>query len=73
MPPTLEALGIDRLPPEDRLMLIEVIWDSLCPLSQLDIPQSHRDELNRRLAAADADPTGGVPWGEVRERLRGGK
>jgi putative addiction module component (TIGR02574 family) len=37
------------------------------------IPESHREELDRRLAAADADPAPGRPWEEVRARLRGEK
>lgn len=37
---------------EDRLRLIDEIWDSLSPTDQLEIPQSHREELDRRLAAA---------------------
>jgi putative addiction module component (TIGR02574 family) len=73
MAPTMQDLGIDRMSPEDRLRLIEEIWDSLSPADQLEIPESHREELDRRLAAADADPSTGAPWVEVRARLRGGK
>jgi len=29
MPPTLESLGIDKLSVEERLKLIDLIWDSL--------------------------------------------
>jgi putative addiction module component (TIGR02574 family) len=57
--------------PQDRLRLIEEIWDSLSPGEQREIPQSHRDELDRRIAAADADPAAARPWEEVRARLRG--
>lgn len=71
MSPTLQALGIDRLSAEDRLRLIGEIWDTLTPIDQFDIPESHREELDRRLAAADADPASGRPWEEVRARLRG--
>jgi putative addiction module component (TIGR02574 family) len=28
------------------------------------------EELERRLAEADADPTGGSPWEEVRKRIQ---
>ncbi len=74
MSPTIQELGIDRLSAEDRLRLIGEIWDSLSHLpGQLEIPQSHRDELDRRLAQADADPSAGLPWEEVRARLRGGQ
>ena len=73
MSPTLQDLGIDRLSREDRLRLLGEIWDTLTPVTQGDIPASHRDELDRRLADADADPTAGRPWEEVRARLRGEK
>ena len=36
----------------------------------VDFPESHRKELDRRLAAADADPAAGRPWKEVWARLR---
>jgi putative addiction module component (TIGR02574 family) len=58
--------------PEERLRLIGEIWDSLPPADQREIPESHREELDRRLAAADADPGAGAPWEEVKARLRGG-
>jgi putative addiction module component (TIGR02574 family) len=70
MSPTLHDLGIDRMSPEDRLRLIGEIWDSLSPADQSEIPESHREELDRRLAAADANPAAGAPWEEVRARLR---
>ena len=70
MTPTMQTLGIDRMSPEDRLRLIGEIWDSLSPTDELEIPESHREELDRRLAAADADPAAGSSWEEVRARLR---
>jgi putative addiction module component (TIGR02574 family) len=73
MPPTLRDLGIDRMSREERLQLLGDIWDTLTPVNQEPISESHREELARRIAAADADPTAGAPWEEVRERLRGGK
>ena len=73
MTPTVQDLGIDRMSAEDRLRLIGDIWDSLFPVAQLEIPESHREELDRRIAAADADPPAGSPWDEVRARLRGGQ
>jgi putative addiction module component (TIGR02574 family) len=69
----LQELGIDRLNNEERLKLIGEIWERLTPIDQLEIPLSHREELDRRLAAADADPVAGRPWEEVRARLRGEK
>jgi putative addiction module component (TIGR02574 family) len=72
MTPTMQDLGIDRLTVEHKLRLISEIWDSLAQES-VPIPASHCEELDRRLAAADADPTASRPWEEVRARLRGEK
>ncbi len=68
---TIQSLGIDRMSIEDRLRLIEEIWESLdTAAGDLPLPESHREDLDRRLAAADADPGGGAPWEEVLARLR---
>lgn len=69
MAPSIHDLGIDQLSAEHRLRLIGEIWDSLSPES-VPIPASHREELDRRVAAADANPLAGQPWEEVRARLR---
>ncbi len=42
---------IMRLSPDERLQLVEEIWDSLAAEpSQVPIPEWHRKELDRRLA-----------------------
>jgi putative addiction module component (TIGR02574 family) len=54
-----------------RLELIARLWDSVPEtLGDLPVPEWHREELERRLKAADADPQAGIPWDEARERLR---
>lgn len=70
MLPLIQDLGIDRLSVENRLRLISEIWDSLTP-GYTTIPESHQEELDRRLASADANPAEGRPWEEVKARLRG--
>ena len=56
---------------EQRLELIGELWDSIPDsLSELPIPEWHREELEGRLAAADADPDAAIPWEEVKRRLR---
>ncbi len=54
MTPTLQELGIEQLDAEHRLQLIGEIWESLS--TEKTIPESHRQVLDRRLDAADADP-----------------
>lgn len=53
----------------ERLDLIGLLWDSI-PDDELPIPEWHREELERRLAAADANPTAAIPWEDVKKRLR---
>jgi putative addiction module component (TIGR02574 family) len=67
---TLQELGIDGMSIPDRLELIGLIWDSIIDSGEpINLPESHRRELERRLAAADANPEAGVPWETVKERL----
>lgn len=57
----------------DRLELVQELWDSIatdCEREPYPLSDEQRQDLERRLAEADADPTGGTPWQEVRERIR---
>lgn len=66
---TLEQFGIDRLSPQERYELIGLLWDSLPEDAPFNPPAWHLRELERRLAAADADPGAAEPWETVRARL----
>ena len=60
-----------KLSAAERLELIEELWDSIVDDDKaLALTDEQREDLERRLAEADADPTGGSPWEEVRERIR---
>ncbi len=57
------------LPAEDRLQLVESIWDSLAASSEsVPVPEWHQSELDRRLADPDEQAT--VSWEEVQARLQ---
>jgi len=61
-----------RLSVEERIELAEALWDSIAEDANADvlpIPESHRAELDRRLADFEAHPEAGSPWPEVRARL----
>ena len=73
MPQSLQELGLDRWSAEDRLRLIGELWDSLERADQAELSDADREELDRRIAAADADPNGGLPWDKVRARLWKGR
>jgi putative addiction module component (TIGR02574 family) len=67
---TLRELGIDRLSVVERMRLVEEIWDSIAAEPEtLEIPQSHRDELDRRLEEHELHPEAGGSREEVMGRL----
>ena len=71
MAQSLSDVAIKQLTIAERLDLISELWDSIPDsLDELPMPDWHREELERRLAAADADPDAAIPWEEVRDRLR---
>ncbi len=66
MTPSMKDLGIDRLGVEERLSLVQEIWDSIPVGPGRGLPtEAQRRELERRLAANLAAPEEGVPWEEV--------
>ena len=70
MDASVKSLGIDRLSLAERMLLVEEIWDSIAAEAEaLEVPQSHKEELDRRLAARDADLHTGSSWEEVKTRL----
>ena len=68
-----KSMGVDKLSVAERWQLVDEILDNLAAGPEvLDIPQSHKDELDRRLAAAEAAPRAGSSWREVKTRLLAG-
>ncbi len=56
-----------RLPIEDRLELVEQIWDSIAAdPAKVPVPDWHKAELDRRMA--DPNPER-MTWDEVQKRL----
>jgi putative addiction module component (TIGR02574 family) len=66
---TLEQFGIDRLNAQERLQLIDLLWDSVRDDDSFSPPEWHLRELEKRLAAADADPTAIESWESLLSRL----
>lgn len=62
------------LPVEERVKLVEAIWDSIASFPDaVPLTDWQRRELDRRLAEVDADPDGGSTLEEVFDRLRRGE
>ena len=67
MSPTVHSLGIDRLTRDQRLALVQEIWDTIAaeqppPL----LSEAQRQELERRVAEDEAAPDDAIPWEEVK-------
>jgi len=70
MPPSAKSLGIDRFSLAERILLVEEIWDRIADEAEtLEVPQSHKDELDPRLGAYDAGQHSGSSWRDVKSRL----
>ena len=72
---SLKSLGIERLGIEERLTLVEELWDSIAAdSSAVPLTEAQRSELDRRIAEHEATPDNVVPWEEVKasitERLK---
>ena len=63
-----------ELPVDQRLQLVEAIWDSLAEVPEaVPISDNVREELDRRLAAYYEDPSSARPWREIKAELFGTK
>lgn len=68
MTTALSPEQIAQLTPQQRLALIEALWDSL---EQEDVPvtPAQAAELDRRMASYEQDAANAQPWDAVRERI----
>ena len=67
---SLKSLGIDRLSVDERMALVEDIWDSIALESAaLPLTDAQRTELDRRIAEHDANPDDVVPWEDVKASI----
>ena len=63
-----------ELPVAERIRLVEQIWDSIAAVPEaVPVSEELKVELDRRLAEFEANPEGGSPWEEERQRIVQGK
>ena len=68
--PTLTLAEIQNLPVDERLRLVEVIWDTLAATpEQVPLTQSQSDEIDRRLSAFEKDEAQGLSWDAVKKDI----
>lgn len=56
----------------DRISMIEKIWDSINP-DDVQISESHEQELDRRLKRFEKGETSFVSWNDIKSELNGAK
>ena len=67
---SLKSLGIDRLSIDERLALVEELWDSIAKdAAAVPVTDAQRAELDRRLTDHEAHPDDVVSWEEVRAAI----
>ena len=67
MPATLESLGIDRMSIDERLTVVQAIWDSIAASpDRPPISSALAEELDRRWADHLANPDDVFPWEQVK-------
>jgi putative addiction module component (TIGR02574 family) len=67
----MPSIEIGDLSPEERLRLIEQLWDSIAETPEaVPLTEAQRDEMDRRLDELDQEGPGGIPWAEVDQRIR---
>jgi putative addiction module component (TIGR02574 family) len=64
---SFKSLGIERLSVEERLALVEELWDSIAEATPLTGAQ--RAELERRIAEHEANPGDVISWEEVKASI----
>ena len=66
MSSVMKKLGIDRLSRDERLLLLEEIWDSISEEEALKLSEAQRAELKQRSVDDDANPDDLVPWEDIK-------
>jgi putative addiction module component (TIGR02574 family) len=59
-----------ELTPDERIELVHDLWDSIAPEELPPLTADQMDELDRRLAEHQRDPTTAITWEEVKARLQ---
>ena len=65
----MSTIDIAKLSPDERLELLEKLWDSLSP-EAIAMTDAQTKELDRRLDELDREGPVGIPWNEVLNRIR---
>jgi len=69
----MTSLGLDKLSREDRLALVQELWDSIAAeTGPAPLTEAQLRELLHRADEDDANPDDVIPWEEVKAKARAG-
>lgn len=69
----ISITGILQLPVQERIRLVELIWDSVAAVPEaVEISPELKAELEARLAEFEENPDAGFSWEQVKSRLNDG-
>lgn len=57
-----------KLDSEERLQIVEVLWDSIAD-EDLPLTDEQASMIQRRMDELENDPSIGIPWEDVKARL----
>lgn len=67
----MAVVDLVKLSPEERLRLIDEIWESLSTSpDSIPVTDAQREELDRRLDDLEREGPVGIPWNEVLRSIR---
>jgi putative addiction module component (TIGR02574 family) len=67
----IQLSDILQLSVAKRIQLVEDIWDSIVQIPEaVQLTEEQRVELDRRLESYQANPSEGISWNELKEKLR---
>ena len=70
---TISIADILELPVQERIRLVELIWDSVAAVPDaIEVSPALKAELEARLAEFEANPETGYSWDQVKLRLKDG-
>jgi putative addiction module component (TIGR02574 family) len=59
-----------KLSPAERIELAQELWDSIAPNEMPPLTDAQKQEIDRRIAEHERDPSRASSWDEVQARLQ---
>lgn len=70
---TISITDILELPVQERIQLVELIWDSVAAVPEaVEVSPELKAELESRLIEFERNPESGYSWDQVKSRLKDG-